>query len=175
MRCLRIRVDDRLLHSEVIFGELGTPYCAEPHPTSFDHLIIASDLPWFESIETDQVPIGVRVTLARLEDAADHVVSDESTLMVVGTLTDLRVVLQSPIEPTEIVLANRADRVGTVCIGDTFHADRIELGSLKILVEQGLPIFVQRVPTSPPQSVDAALLSKLSADLERAREPEPPA
>jgi mannose/fructose/N-acetylgalactosamine-specific phosphotransferase system component IIB len=138
----RVRIDDRLLHSEVLYGSLAAWH--------FDHIVVASALPWLESVDPTIVPGEIRVTVTSPSELSAVLVPDESTLIVLGTVTDLEVTMRSGLELPEVILANRAVRDDSVALSPSFFADPEELAVLRRLSEVGVRFLLQRVPSSEP-------------------------
>jgi mannose/fructose/N-acetylgalactosamine-specific phosphotransferase system component IIB len=150
---VRVRVDDRLLHTEVLYG------CLEVLPVK--HLVVASRLPAVASVDAGVLPEGVRLSVVGPDRVADCLVEGEDTLVVVGTPTDLAEALENGLRPGPVRLANRARRPETLDVSPSFRIDREELEALRRAVAKGCTVGAQRVCSEPVAPIDLDLLASL--------------
>ena len=151
---LLVRIDDRLLHSEVIYGCIPA--------FALKHLVVSSRESWLELADPRIVPDGVKLSLVDPYMVARLVSPDEVTLVVFGTLSDLALAMESGFEVRQVALANRAWRKGSALLTSTFFADDQEQQVLSTLLDRGVEVVVQRRPGEEAKAVDKGLLASLT-------------
>jgi mannose/fructose/N-acetylgalactosamine-specific phosphotransferase system component IIB len=149
---VRCRIDDRLVHSEVLYGELEARV--------FGQLLIATRLPWVAALDLALVPPAVRAEVVVPEAVPAHLGSHDA-LVVVGTPAELAEAVAAGFRPDVVVLANRARHGEAQPVSPTVWLDEQEWAELTALAAQGLTLGVQRTPSEPfvplePTSRDAA-------------------
>lgn len=153
MRALRCRVDDRLLHTEVLYAELSAQ--------RYDQLVLASRLDWVAAADVALVPAGTRVDVIAPSELGD-VLENGATLVVVGTVSDLAEAVALGFSPDVAVLANRARRGDAQPLSETFWADATERHLLGELLDRGAPpLVIQRVPSQPARPLTREALSAI--------------
>ncbi|MBN1947807.1 MAG: PTS sugar transporter subunit IIB [Bradymonadales bacterium] len=148
-----IRIDDRLIHSEVL-------YTLSQRPA--DHVIAASHLPWCDLANRSMLPPDTRLSTVDPMQVSQRILPEEDTLVVFGTLLDLRLAMHGGLAVESVRLANRARREGTHRLTDSCFLDADEWAVLVELVRAGTTIEAQLHPANPGIRLSADLLASLS-------------
>lgn len=143
MPTLRVRLDDKLLHTEVLYACL--PAFAP------ERLVVASRSTWMDSVDVESVPDEVEVQLVRPEALTASVDARVDTLVVLGSLADLEQAWDAGFRASEVVLANRAKREDAVALGPDYYADASERAVIGRLANEGVRFAIQRVPSAEPK------------------------
>ena len=148
-----VRLDDRLLHTEVLFSCL--------HHWKIKHLILSSYLPLLNEMEPGlSLPDGVTcISLTPDAFSLKQLGDGRPTLILLGTPRDLLEIMDKGLKTTEIYLANREKRPKTVPLSETYHVDRDECTQLKAIQNLGVNLILQRVPALAPRLVHPNLLN----------------
>ena len=149
-----VRVDDRLLHSEVLYGCIPT---WRP-----ELVIIASRLPWLDTVDLGAAPDEVAFRVADPTDVARMLVPNMTILVVFGTLSDVRLAQQAGFEAGSVVLANRSRRGAGWTLTSTFYLDDDERNVLEELLKAGIVVHAQTVPASEAIKIDSSVLVSMT-------------
>jgi mannose/fructose/N-acetylgalactosamine-specific phosphotransferase system component IIB len=137
---VRCRVDDRLVHAEVLYGELQM--------RDFTQLVVASRLPWADAVDPALVSPLLRTALVTPPEVVSCLGGGD-TLVVVGTLLELREAVAAGFTPDVVALANRSRHPGARQVSPTFWLDADEEAALTSLLASGLVAGLQRTPSEP--------------------------
>lgn len=150
MARLDARLDDRLLHSEVIYACLPA--------FGSRRVIVATSLPQRGGVDPGALPAEVACAVVDPGDALRAVGSADApevpTLVVFGTAADASAAVAAGLAPGRICLGNRARRAQTAPLAPTYFVDDDELRLLRELAAAGTELVAQRIPSEPPRRVE---------------------
>jgi mannose/fructose/N-acetylgalactosamine-specific phosphotransferase system component IIB len=149
MARLDARLDDRLLHSEVIYACLPA--------FGSRRVVVATTLPQRGGVDPAALPAEVTCAVVDPVDSVRAVGSPDApevpTLVVFGTAADASAALAAGLAPERICLGNRARRAATAPLAPTYFVDDHELRLLRDLAAAGTELVAQRVPSEPARPV----------------------
>ncbi len=150
-----VRLDDRLLHTEVLYSCI--------HHWKIEHLILSSYLPLLNEMEPElSLPDGVTsISLTPDAFSLEQLGNERPTLILLGTPRDLLEIMNKGLKTTEVFLANREKRPKTVPLSETYHIDRDECIQLKTIQNLDVNLILQRVPALTPRLIHENLLNLL--------------
>ncbi|MCK4415391.1 MAG: PTS sugar transporter subunit IIB [Candidatus Eisenbacteria sp.] len=149
MTFLLVRVDDRLLHGQVIFGwgERLQPRC---YLIADDQ--VASDV-WEQDAYRAGAPPGVRVEVRDLQTFTQSWNSHEDpggTVVLIRGLEDLARLHQGGFRPEGgINLGGRHAPAGSLELLAFLHLTPPEAAALRTLIAEGVSLYAQELPGSP--------------------------
>ncbi|MCA9562288.1 MAG: PTS sugar transporter subunit IIB [Myxococcales bacterium] len=141
-----VRLDDRLLHSELVYA------CLPVWKPS--KLFVVSEPARLKFVDTSVVEgLEVQVTtpgeLAGLSDWSD------GSCLVFGTPADLGAAIRSGVPVKQALLANRRQRLGARSLGPHYWVDDAEAAQISDWLRTGVDVVLQRVPSDEPVRVDS--------------------
>jgi len=148
---LHVRVDDRLLHSEVIYA------CLPAY--GVDRVIVSSNLEHAKSVDGAALsePVALELVRPSALGARLSALGDEAgdVLVVFGTPLDAEEAVAHGFEPSQIILANRAALEGSRRIAKTYSVSPTEEQALQRLAGAGISVLLQRVPTDEAVTLES--------------------
>jgi mannose/fructose/N-acetylgalactosamine-specific phosphotransferase system component IIB len=150
---LTLRVDDRLLHGEVLYGQV--PALGVRELWLADDRVASSPrerLLYEEQVR--EVGQGGVLTLAEVPGALAEGDAGERRLLVVRDVEALERLLEGGVQPARVLLGNARKRAGDVALSSSFHATPAELAALKRWSAAGVEVVVQERPGADPVSLE---------------------
>jgi mannose/fructose/N-acetylgalactosamine-specific phosphotransferase system component IIB len=152
---LLVRVDDRLLHGQVVFG-WGEPLRPRRYLIADDR--VAGDA-WEQEAFRAAAPAGVAVAALDLRGLAGtwKTIEDPGgTIVLIRGLEDLARLRRDGFRPDgEINLGGRHAAAGGFELLDFLHLTRDEARALRELLDAGVRLYAQQVPGSPRHEAEA--------------------
>ena len=149
MTFLLVRVDDRLLHGQVVFG-WGERLQPRAYLIADDR--VAADA-WEQEAYRGAVPEGVRVAVSDLRSFAHSWNSLEDaggTVILIRGLEDLARLYQDGFRPSgEINLGGRHATAGSIELLAFLQLTRPEVAALRDLLDAGVELNAQELPGTP--------------------------
>jgi len=147
---LILRVDDRLIHGQIVYG------WAKLWPAEeiwLVHDAIAADTRRRELYE-EQIPEGVTGGVLSLSEAVDHWggSGEESRriLLVVESCADLARLVAEGVRPAEAHLGNVGRGEGRGRVTDTVYLGGEDLAALETVAGSGVSLWLRELPSSRP-------------------------
>jgi PTS system mannose-specific IIB component/fructoselysine and glucoselysine-specific PTS system IIB component len=158
MPIVLFRVDDRLVHGQVVIGW--------GRPLSVDHVVLIDDdvaaSPWEQDLYRMAAPDGLQVTFATTADGSAALPgwarAPERTILLTGTLATMVTLREA-----------HPDLVGRINLGGIHHQpgreEKLrylylgpsEVAALEQLRAAGADVVAQDLPTAPPVGLDELL------------------
>lgn len=135
---VHLRIDERLLHAEVLYGWLPT---LQP-----DRIVVAAEAQWHDLVDLTVVREST-VVLVEPEKVPGLLRRSENVLVVFRTLADLKSAISHGLEPNRLVLGNRGQRDDTRRVSESFFVDEQEFLFLRQLITSGVEVVTQSVPS----------------------------
>ncbi len=159
MPLLLTRIDDRLIHGQVVVG-----WCRRLRP---DRIVLCHDRiaadPWQREVYASSVPPQLAVSI--LDRAATvRLLGDgaaEGRLLLVEGPGDLLDLLARGVELEEVNLGGMHARHGKYELLPYIHLDAADLADLRQLLVRGVRLFAQSVPGAPRIEIDSRRLDEL--------------
>ena len=161
MKRLLFRVDDRLIHGQIIAA--WVPYIRATR------IIVADDqLPQNEMLSKIlrlAAPTNIRVEILPVRQAVALIEQQRSgpglfTIMLFAGLDKVVQALAAGLTLTELNIGNIRNAPGKLQVSDSISLDRKEIEDLKVLQAQEIQISIQPVPTAPVIDLMALLQRK---------------
>ena len=161
MNLIRVRVDDRLIHGQVIVG------CCET--LRVQRLVLANDEvaedPLQSRLYRSAVPLGIEVKILDLDAAAsflrglDESEDTKATLVVLETPQDVARLFASGVKMTRVVLGGIHHHQQSREIWPGYFLDEAQMSALRELLARGISVEVQTIPGARSIDGRAALES----------------
>ena len=152
-----LRVDDRLIHGQVVMKwtrTIGANLIVVPNDR------VAKD-PLQQSLMRMAAPPGVAVELLAVDDAAQKLISgiwsNKSVFVIVHDPIDLLRLLEKGLQVDKINIGNASGGTGKVRLTKVIHATPEELQAWKNLDEMGLSLEAQALPGEGKTNINQVL------------------
>ena len=144
IRCLRI--DDRLIHGQVIVGWL--PYLQS------QFLVVASEKiagdPMRQEMMGLSVPSEVTLLFGKPSDMGATTSFNEETLVLVASPKEAQQCLQSGLVPERLIVGGLHARAGREEVREALHLDADDRAALKSIIDSGVIPEFQPTPQNEP-------------------------
>jgi mannose/fructose/N-acetylgalactosamine-specific phosphotransferase system component IIB len=151
------RIDDRLIHGQVVEGWVN--FLKATCILVADDRVAAN--PVQRTIMEISVPEGLKVIIGRVEDICEKILSSsldaERSILLFSNPTDVLRSLQAGLSCTTINLGGLHFVPGKRKIMDVLAVDDVDLESLQAIMQQGVRIDIQTVPTEKPHPLERVL------------------
>jgi len=165
MTTLLVRVDDRLIHGQIV--ETWIPYL------NINQIVVADDEifhdPFKRKIMRMSAPPRVKVQIKTVADAVDYLKSDFlhptsafRTIMLISSIEAARQAVKLGLPFNRLNLGNIHFQSGKIQISASISINRQEVSLLEDIRQRGISIFVQPVPRIPPQDIFPLINKKFS-------------
>lgn len=154
-----VRVDDRLLHGQVV---LGWRDALNPAAFWIADEAVASD-PFSAAIYGAAVPDGTRLVVvapARLAETVEAAEDLDRSVLLVRSLAVLRALCEAGLRPAEANLGGIHARPGSRRLLDYLHLTGEDRAAARWLLDRGVDLFAQDLPSSPRHPL-APLLERM--------------
>ncbi|RLB66205.1 MAG: hypothetical protein DRH04_09730 [Deltaproteobacteria bacterium] len=156
MSTLLVRVDDRLIHGQIV--ETWVPYL------NINQIIVADDEvcnnPFKRKIMAMSAPPQVQVIIKTIDDAVRYVKDDFAqpgasprSMMLLASIEAADRAIKLGLPCNRLNLGNVHYQNGKTQISASISLNRQEVSLLEEMNRQGISIFVQPVPRIPPQDI----------------------
>jgi PTS system mannose-specific IIB component len=161
MRRVLFRVDDRLIHGQIIAAWV-------PHIRATRIIVADDQLPQNEMLSKIlrlAAPSNLRVEILPVRQAVALIEQQRSgpgllTIMLFAGLDAVVQALAAGLTLTELNIGNIRNAPGKLQVSDSISLDRKEIEELKLLQQQEIQIVIQPVPTAPAIDLIALLQRK---------------
>lgn len=157
------RIDDRLIHGQVVEGWVNflTATC----------ILVADDKvaanPLQRSILEISAPEGLKVVIGTVSEICDKLRSSpldtERTILLFSNPADVVRAIKAGLTFPAINLGGLHFVPGKRRVMDVLAVDDVDLEALQTLLQQGMKVEIQTVPTERPQSLEKVLKASLGA------------
>jgi mannose/fructose/N-acetylgalactosamine-specific phosphotransferase system component IIB len=152
------RIDDRLIHGQVILGWVPT---LKP-----DRILVANDRvagsDWERKFYSSCVPPEVNVSFAGVAETARQIAANlfqsEALIVLVESARDALVLLSSGIEIKEVNVGGLHYREGSVELLPFVFLTHDERAALRELVKRGVTLSAQDVPSNPARIINSLVV-----------------
>jgi len=159
MPLILLRVDDRLIHGQVVEGWVRT--------LSINHLIVASDALVHDEVQQAlfalAVPEGIRVTGQSLKDAAEFlsgkISESDRILALVASPVEALALIQFGLKIPTINVGGVHFRPGKVQLLKSLSVDDTDIQALQSLLRLGVQLEGRALPMDDPDNIEAVLSS----------------
>ena len=156
MTTLLVRVDDRLIHGQIV--ETWVPYL------NINQIVIADDEvfhdPFKKKIISMSAPPKVKVLIQTVPEAVDYLKNDFlhpttsfRTMMLLSSIEAAEQAAKLGLPCNRLNLGNIHYQNGKIQISASISLDRHEVSLLEDISQRGISVFVQPVPRIPPQDI----------------------
>ena len=155
--CL-VRVDDRLIHGQVV---LGWARALKP-----DRIVIANDRiansAWEKKFYTSSVPSNIKVSFFTLEETArqlvDNLFRDESVMVIIESVEDLYSVVEKGADLNEVNIGGLHYREGAHELLPYVFLTEQDRVYLRELVKKSVALVAQDIPGNPPKNINSLVV-----------------
>lgn len=157
MQLVMIRIDDRLIHGQVVvgWGSVLVP----------DRILLASDevasVDWQRTIYLSAVPDHIQASVLNIQDTISSFQSnefdDERVLLLVDSPKSIVTLVENGIEIKEVNVGGMHFKPGKNQIAPYIFVDENDVENFKILADMGISLEGRDVPTRTPIDVSNAL------------------
>lgn len=151
------RIDDRLIHGQVVEGWVN--YLKATCIMVADDQVAANPLQ--RTIMEISVPEGLKVVIGTVADICDRLRSSsldrERTIVLFSSPADVLRALQAGLKCAAVNLGGLHFVPGKRKIMDVCAVDEADIDALKAILQRGIRIDIQTVPTERPQPLEQAL------------------
>jgi mannose/fructose/N-acetylgalactosamine-specific phosphotransferase system component IIB len=152
------RIDDRLIHGQVILGWVPT---LKP-----DRILVANDRvadsDWERKFYSSCVPPEVNVSFAGVAETARQIAANlfqsEALIVLVESARDALVLLSSGVEIKEVNVGGLHYREGSVELLPFVFLTHDERAALRELVKRGVTLSAQDVPSNPARIINSLVV-----------------
>ena len=157
MQLVMIRIDDRLIHGQVVVG-----WGSVLNP---DRILLASDevatVDWQRTIYLSAVPDDLQASVLTLEDTVQAVKNDEfddeRVLLLVDTPKSVVYLVEHGLDIQEVNVGGMHFRPGKNQISPFIFVDQVDIDNFKILAQKNIKLEGRDVPTRSPIDVTEVL------------------
>jgi len=161
---LLVRIDDRLIHGQVVEGWMNF--------LKATCIIVADDMvaanPAQRSILEISVPEGIKVVIGGVEDICGRLRSPsldrERAILLFSNPGDVLRSLDLGLQCSAVNLGGLRFMPGKRKIIDVLAVDEADLGALREILRRGVKVEVQTVPTERPQPLAKVLGETVKAE-----------
>ncbi len=153
MRLAMIRIDDRLIHGQVVvgWGNLIKP----------DRILLASDevatVEWQRTIYLSAVPEHLAASVLTLKDTIDALKNaefgNESILLLVDSPKSVVTLVENNIAIKEVNVGGMHFKPGKNQISSFIFVDQEDIDNFKVLCDKGIRLEGRDVPTRSPVDI----------------------
>jgi len=152
--CL-VRIDDRLIHGQVV---LGWARALKP-----DRIVVANDRvaesSWERRVYTTSVPAHLKVSFMGLEETARQLLNNlfkkEAVLMLFESAADVRAVVEKGVAFEEVNVGGIHYRQGAAELLPYVFLTEEDRGDLRELVKHNVRLSAQDIPGNPPRIINS--------------------
>lgn len=152
-----VRVDDRLIHGQVVMKWTRT--------IGIDLILVPNDKvakdPLQQSLMRMAAPPGVSVELLPVEEAADKLKSDKwsnkSIFMIVRDPIDMVRMINAGLKVEKVNIGNASGGTGKIRLTKVVHATQEELEAWKVLDASGINLEAQALPGEGKTNINQVL------------------
>jgi mannose/fructose/N-acetylgalactosamine-specific phosphotransferase system component IIB len=152
------RIDDRLIHGQVILGWVPA---VKP-----DRIVVANDRvagsDWERKFYSSCVPPEVNVSFANVADAARQIAGDlyqnEQIIVLLESAQDTLRLMAAGIDLKEVNVGGLHYREGSVELLPFVFLVHEERNALRELVKRGVTLFAQDVPSNPAKIINSLVV-----------------
>lgn len=152
------RIDDRLIHGQVILG--WVPAVKPDRIVVANDRVAASD--WERKFYSSCVPPEVNVSFATLTEAAKQIAGDlyqgEELIVLLESAQDTLRLIAAGIELKEVNVGGLHYREGSVELLPFVFLVHEERAALRELVKRGVTLFAQDVPSNPAKIINSLVV-----------------
>ena len=153
MPLVMIRIDDRLIHGQVV---VGWGNVVKP-----DRILLSSDevatVEWQRTIYLSAVPEHLAASVLTLKDTVEALKNDqfgsESILLLVDSPKSVVTLVENGIDIKEVNVGGMHFKPGKNQISSFIFVDQQDIESFKILCEKGILLEGRDVPTRSPGDI----------------------
>jgi PTS system mannose-specific IIB component len=146
MKIVLIRVDDRLIHGQIL--ESWLPYLKA------QCLIVANDLLVEDSFQmailSMAVPDRIKLRMVNVDRVgaleSDNDVQGKITLIIVSSITDAQRIIKNGIQVEKVNLGNMRSRGSDKQLMYSFWVNDSDIEMIKDIISQGISVSLQSVP-----------------------------
>ncbi len=147
MPVILARIDDRLIHGQVVVG-----WCQKLRP---DRIVLANDSiaadPWQSRVYGSSVPREIIVSILSLEEAAAKLAvggefSEESVVLLAGNPMDMDAIIASGADVSEVNVGGVHFSTGKVEMLPFVYVDTADLTAMNSLLDKGITLEARQVP-----------------------------
>ncbi|MBN1558670.1 PTS sugar transporter subunit IIB [candidate division KSB1 bacterium] len=157
MPLVMIRIDDRLIHGQVV---VGWGSVLKP-----DRILLSSDdvatVEWQRTIYLSAVPESLHASVLTLEDSIKALTSadfgDEKVLLLVDSPKSIIFFVENGVDIKEVNVGGMHFKPGKNQIAPFIFVDKEDVANFKILCEKGIKLEGRDVPTRSPVDICAVL------------------
>lgn len=168
MGIVHVRIDDRLIHGQVVAF-----WC---NSLKINRIMIASDKIASDEIRKSMLrmaaPPGIRTSIISIEKAANNIkagkYNDQRVLLILEGPQDALALIDQGVEIETINVGNLAHKEGAIQIRSNIKVTQDEIESFKKLNEMGVKLITKMVPDDP----DADFMDYLNKALSKKNEKE---
>ena len=157
MPLVMIRIDDRLIHGQVVVG-----WGSVLNP---DRILLSSDevaaVEWQRTIYLSAVPDHLHASVLTLDDTVKALTSnefgDEKVLLLVDSPKSIIYLVENGVEITEVNVGGMHFKPGKNQISPFIFVDEEDIANFKILCEKDIKLEGRDVPTRSPVDIAGVL------------------
>jgi mannose/fructose/N-acetylgalactosamine-specific phosphotransferase system component IIB len=147
MPVILARIDDRLIHGQVVVG-----WCQKLRP---DRIVLANDTiaadPWQSRVYGSSVPREISVSILSIVDAAAKLAvggefSDETVVLLAGNPMDMDQIIAAGADVDEVNVGGLHFSTGKVEMLPFVYVDRDDLSAMYTLLDRSVTLQAQQVP-----------------------------
>lgn len=153
---LFVRIDDRLIHGQVVEG--WVQYLQATRILVADDRVAANALQ--RSILEIAVPQGLTVTIGGVADICNQLCTggeNERAILLFSNPTDVLQALKSGLLCQTVNLGGMHHVPGKRKLREALSVDDADIASLRAIMDRGIPVCVQSVPTERPVQLSKVL------------------
>lgn len=153
MPLVMTRIDDRLIHGQVVVGW--------GHVIKPDRIVLSSDevatVEWQRTIYLSAVPEGLQASVLTLDDTVNsfkvNEFGDERVLLLVDTPKSIIYFIEKEIEIKEVNVGGMHFKPGKNQISPFIFVDQEDIDNFKVLCKKGIKLEGRDVPTRSPLDI----------------------
>ncbi|MBN1482682.1 PTS mannose/fructose/sorbose transporter subunit IIB [candidate division KSB1 bacterium] len=153
MPLVMIRIDDRLIHGQVV---VGWGSVLKP-----DRILLSSDevatVEWQRTIYLSAVPEYLKASVLTLEDSVETLTSnkfgDEKILLLVDSPKSVVYLVENGVDMKEVNVGGMHFKPGKNQISPFIFVDQNDIVNFKILCDKGIKLEGRDVPTRSPVDI----------------------
>ena len=157
MPLVMIRIDDRLIHGQVV---VGWGSVLKP-----DRILLSSDevatIEWQRTIYLSAVPEHLQASVLTMEDSVKALTSndftDEKVLLLVDSPKSIIFLVENGVDIKEVNVGGMHFKPGKNQISPFIFVDEEDIANFKILCEKGIQLEGRDVPTRSPVDICGVL------------------
>jgi PTS system mannose-specific IIB component len=150
MPIVLVRVDDRLVHGQILEGWLPS--------TGAQEVLVANDALAADPVQTmiiqSAVPFSVRLVVDTMDRIAALLMEPDrnqvKSMVLLESPADALRLKKAGVPFTSLNLGNLKTEESTVCLSRTVLVGQSALATLRDIVEQGVQVHIQSVPFEKP-------------------------